>query len=107
MDEDAFHARFLKIRLALAPPKPKEFVNTYFSAASCGWRTSGNRQRGSAVCTVQAGGSHCPCKAIRQMAASTAPAAPRRCPMEALVELTGICAADSPAQRLMAAASAE
>ena len=55
---------------------------------------------------VRIGGNHCPRSAITHIAASTAPAAPSKCPMLAFVELTGIPGAASPAQALIAAASA-
>src|ERR1051325_8610133 len=100
------HDHLRNTRVALEPPKPKELVRAYSKLASVGVRTSWNRQRGSTVSVVVVGGSHCPCNAIRQTSASTAPAAPSRCPMLALVELTRISLTASPAQRLMAAASA-
>src|SRR5258708_2656753 len=92
--------------VAFAPPKPKELVRAYSTLASVGFCTKGNAQAGSSVCRVEVGGSHCPRRAIRQITASTEPAAPSKWPMLDLVELTGIFFACSPAQRLIAAASA-
>ncbi len=105
MDKHAFHEA-PKISVALAPPKPNELLNTYSTFALAGCRTSGKRQAGSGVLML-IDGSHCPCSAIKQTAASTAPAAPSKWPIQALLELTGISAAASSAQRLIAAASAE
>src|SRR5262245_40129518 len=91
---------------ALAPPKPKELVNAYSNRALAGWVGTGNAQRGSGCRRVVHGGSHWPRSAIRHTTASTAPAAPKRWPMLALVELTGRWATASPAQALIALASA-
>src|SRR5262249_44878900 len=88
-DENGAHGHLRKIKVAFAPPKPKELLRAYSSFASVGWLTTGNEQTGSGDCRVEVGGSHCSCKAIRQTTASTAPAAPSRWPMLDLVELTG------------------
>jgi hypothetical protein len=96
----------LKIKLAFAPPNPKELLSTYCRLPSAGSLTIGNAQAGSGVCKVEVGGNHWPRSAITQATASTAPAAPNKWPTLDLVELTGKLLALAPAQRLMAAASA-
>src|SRR6185437_43249 len=99
------HDHLRRMSDAFAPPKPNELVSAYSTFASVGWRTEGNVHAGSSVCSVAVGGSHCSRSAIRQITASTDPAAPSRWPMLALVELTGIFFACAPAQRLIAFAS--
>src|SRR5437868_11640175 len=103
--EDQAHLR--RSKEALAPPNPKEFVransNPEQSVVS---RTTENFAPGSGSLMAGSGGSHCPRRAIKQATVSTAPAAPRRWPMPALVELTRILETASPAQRLIAEASA-
>src|SRR5581483_7748396 len=68
VDEDAFHAAFLKMRVALAPPKPKELVRAQSTRALADWVTRGKRQTGSGVWRPGMGGSHWPSRAMRQMA---------------------------------------
>ncbi len=98
-----------KMRVALAPPKPKELVRACDTVASRGVRMRSKVQTGSGSRMWRLGGSHWPWRAMRQMTDSTAPAPPRRWPMADLVELTGMVAtvlAVSAAQRWMARPSA-
>src|SRR5580765_3475025 len=94
------------MRVALAPPNPNELLKTKSNFAVVGSFTSLNRQPGSGWRKVVVGGNHCSRKAIKQTTASTAPAAPSRWPILAFVELIESLGAASPAQRLIAWASA-
>lgn len=95
-----------KMRVALAPPKPKELVRTCSSGFSRGAVTRSKVQTGSGSRMATQGGSQPPSSAMSEMALSTAPAPPRRWPMAPLVELTEISGVASPAQRWMARPSA-
>ena len=76
--------------MALTPPKPKELDSAIFTRRVLVARARlGKLQAASGVSNAISGGSHCSRRAIRQTAASTAPAAPSRWPMLAFVELTG------------------
>ena len=92
--------------LALAPPKPNELLNAHSIRRACGEAINVNPQAASGVPSMGCGGSHWPCKAIRQATTSTAPAAPSRCPMAPLVELTAKDGPEAPAYAVIACASA-
>ena len=62
------------MRVALLPPKPKEFVRAVRRAASRGPRTRSKVQAGSGVSMLTQGGRNPPRRAITQTTASTAPA---------------------------------
>ena len=76
-------------------------------ARPVGWRTIGKLQAGSGISKAISGGSHCSRKAMRQTTASTAPAPPEQMADAGLGRAHRQAgSARSPAQRLMASASA-
>lgn len=96
--------------LALVPPKPK-LLHRAPAGPGRSWAggpahtSPGRRSSGAGRVRLTVDGTNLLCRASIVIAASTAPAAPRRCPVAPFVELTSRCEHADPNTRRMAACS--